>query len=95
MSPTLTHEQSQQLLDVLRDLEKSRFVITGATDWAMLVTMTSMFGGVLLLVIGGSIGYVMSQVNRDRVENREDHKALWQAHQDCQDDCCPSGGGKK
>lgn len=84
-------EQFAQLLSVLKEIANKQYTITGAADWSMLVTTVSMFGGIMLLLIGGSIGHILSTIATDRKENREDHAAIRQERKDCEDDCCPRG----
>lgn len=87
----LSPEQWTQLLSLLQKIADRPDTITKMQDWPMLVTVTGMFGGVMLLMIGGGIGYILSTIERDRRENKEDHDKLWKSQADCQDDCCPRG----
>ena len=87
----MTPEQFAQLLSVLKEIADKQYTITGAADWTMMVSMVGMFGGIMLLIIGGSIGHILSTIANDRRENREDHAAIRQERKDCEDDCCPRG----
>ena len=87
----LTPEQFGQLLSLLQKIADKPSTITGMQDWPMLVILFSMFGGISLLMIGGGLGYILSKIETDRKENREEHARIWQSQADCQDDCCPRG----
>jgi len=93
--PTLDPLQFQKIFELLQQIASKPNTITGMHDWNMLVTMFSMFGGVLLLMIGGGIGYILNNMDRDRKENKDEHKCLWQAHEDCQTECCPRRGRRE
>lgn len=90
----ITPEQFDKLLAMLAKIAARPNTITSMDDWAMLTVMVSMLGGVILLLVGGAMGYILSMINRDRTENREDHRMMWQGLQECQDDCCPRGHTK-
>lgn len=85
-------DQFTQLLRLLQQIADKPSTITGMQDWPMLVILVSMFGGISLLLIGGGLGYILSTIERDRRENLEDHNRMWQAHEDCQHECCPRIG---
>lgn len=91
----LSPEQFTQLMGLLKQLADKPSTITGMQDWPMLAITCGMFGGVLLMMIGGGLGYILSTIERDRKENREEHCRIWQAQSDCQDDCCPRGNGNQ
>lgn len=90
----ITPEQFDKLLAMLAKIASRPNTITSMDDWAMLTVMVSMLGGVILLLVGGSMGYILSMINRDRAENRDDHLRLWKSQEECQDDCCPRGRTK-
>ena len=81
----MTAEQFAKLLELM---SQSRHTITGASDWPMLVAMVSLFGVMLL----GLIGLMWADLRGKFCENTEEHLRLWKAQGDCQDDCCPRGG---
>lgn len=87
----LSPEQWTQLLSLLQKIADKPDTITKMQDWPMLVTVTGLFGGILLLVIGGCIGYLFSRIDKAHDENVADHKAIREEIKDCQDDCCPRG----
>lgn len=87
----MTPDQFQQLLAVLMKIAEKPSTITGMQDWPMLVVLFSMFGGLLLVLAGGGLGYILSRMETDRRENREDHARIWQSQDDCQKACCPKG----
>ena len=90
----ITPEQFDKLLAMLAKIASRPNTITSMDDWAMLTVMVSMLGGVILLLVGGSTGYILSMINRDRAENRDDHLRLGKSQEECQDDCCPRGRTK-
>lgn len=87
----MTPDQFQQLLAVLMKIAEKPSTITGMQDWPMLMVLFSMFGALLLVLAGGGLGYILSRMETDRKENREDHALIWQSQKDCQEDCCPKG----
>lgn len=91
----LQPEQFSQLLRLLQQIADKPSTITGMQDWPMLMVLCSMFGGVMLLMIGGGIGYILNKIETDRKENKEEHNRIWQAYEDCQTECCPRLGGRR
>lgn len=91
----LTPEQFSQVMALLTKIAEQPHTITSMHDWPMLTAMVGMFGGVLLLIIGGCIGYLVHTMDKEGAENRAEHQMLWQAHKDCQDDCCPRSHGQE
>lgn len=92
----VTSEQIQLIISVLTKIADKPYAITGASDWPILVVVG---GGALGLI--GLMWRDLKAAIRDyreewrgelRAHKEENEKAidvLWQAHRDCQNDCCP------
>jgi len=100
----MTPEQFSQLLDILNKISTNQpYTITGAADWPILVVV----GGALIGIIVFMWMDLRASIKDGRVdwrdalkkhedENEKSFDMIWQAHRDCQADCCPRGnGGKK
>lgn len=91
----INQQQFDQLIALLTTIAEKPSTITGMQDWPMLLVLFSMFGGVLLLLIGAIIGHLLSRSEADRKENKADHERIWKAHEDCQTECCPRAGRRE
>ena len=92
----MTPEQFQQLLVVLQKIAERQYTITGAADWPILAAV----GGALCAVLAFMWLDLRSSMKEHRyewqrtIEKHEDENGkavdlLWQAHRDCQTECCP------
>lgn len=94
MSP----EQFNQLLAVLTKLADRTYTLTQAADWPILAIMA----GLLLAVISRMWVDLKATIREGRregknelaefkAEHEKEHSRIWQAHRDCQVDCCVRG----
>ena len=92
----MTPEQFTQLLSLLKELASKTYTITGAADWPILAIV----GGGLVSVIAFMWVDLRSVIKDNRSEWRQElekqksdndkaHDLLWDAHRDCQHECCP------
>jgi len=92
----MTPEQFTQLLVLLEKLAGKQFTIAGAADRNILATV----GGALVAVLAfmwidlrSAIkehrGEWREELERHKAENEKDLKIVWDAHRDCQHECCP------
>lgn len=92
-------EQFNQLLGALVKLAERPYTLTGAADWPILAAMA----GLLIAVIGWMWVDLKATIRDGRsewkteltafkAEHDKEHDRLWQAHRDCQVDCCVNRG---
>lgn len=79
----MTPDQFQQLLLVLQKIADKPYTLTGAADWPMLMALGAM--------ISALIGAMWIDLRGQSKENKDEHRSLWRAMSDCQEDCCPRG----
>lgn len=95
----MTPDQFNQLIALLSRLADKSYTLTGASDWPILATMA----GLLIAVIGWMWVDLKATIREGRAEwkteltsykteHDKEHDRLWQAHRDCQIDCCVSKG---
>lgn len=93
-------DQFSQLLAVLIKIADKRPVITEAADWGMLAAVVTMFGAIVVGMIGVmwhdlKTGFASHQVFDEKehcslkAECKEKTDVIWAAMKDCQEDCCP------
>ena len=81
----MTDQQFSELLAILRQIASQQYTITGAADWPILVAL----GGVILGLIAFMWVDLKSTIKGDKNDLSKDIDNLWQAHRDCQAECCP------
>ena len=97
----MTPEQFEQIRKLLETValnmsHTGKYTITGAADWPILLVI----GGLLTTAIGLMWADLRANIKEGKSEWRaalEQHKAdneknfdlVWQAHRDCQHECCP------
>ena len=95
----MSNDQFAQLLALLTKLADKTYTLTGAQDWPILATMA----GLLIAVIGWMWVDLKATIREGRAEwktelttykteHDKEHDRIWQAHRDCQLDCCVRGG---
>lgn len=93
-------DQFNQLLAVLIKIADKRHAITEAVDWPMLAAMVTLFGGIVIALIGAmwidlKRGYERQRQCADkdhdliRKDFEKDIANLKKDIEDCQEDCCP------
>jgi hypothetical protein len=91
MSP----DQFAQLLSVLTKLADRTYTLTGAADWPIMATLA----GLLIAVLGWmwvdlkatikeGRSECRGELDKFKTEHEKEHSRIWQAHRDCQIDCC-------
>jgi len=96
-------DQVNQLLTTLSEIAKAlsttkSYTITGAADWPILYVVGGGFAALALAAWYDLRSLVMknqadgkSDLIAHKAENKDEHKAIWDAMKDCQSDCCPRG----
>lgn len=95
----MTPDQFHQLLAALVKLAERPYTLTSAADWPILATMA----GLLIAVIGWMWIDLKNTIKEGRreskdelgdfkLEHEKEHSRIWQAHRDCQIDCCVNRG---
>ena len=87
-------EQFAKLLDVLIRIADKRHAITEAADWPMLAAMVSMFGIIVIGLIGCMWLDLKRGYEKQELCAEKEHDRIWAAMKDCQEDCCPPRGKK-
>ena len=98
----MTPDQFNQLLALLAKLADKSYTLTSAQDWPILATMA----GLLIAVIGWMWVDLKATIREGRqewktelttfkTEHAVEHQRIWDAHRDCQLDCCVHKGKGK
>ena len=91
-------EQFSQFLAVFSKLVDRPYTLTGAADWPILAAMATVLVTViawmwidLKATIRDGRSEWKTELATFKTEHDKEHDRLWQAHRDCQIDCCPRG----
>ena len=91
--------QFNELINVLKIISESKYTITGASDWPLLVALVAIIVS-LLVYIWQDLKNTMKEnkvewqiaIDKEEAEREKQDDYIWTAMRSCQDDCCPRKG---